>query len=269
MGKIIISESQYRKVKQNLIENAINKSLLNEQAYNLDAKKYSLKANDYTDVSNGEIKVLGNVTYVPTQRGNLTTKGEIEYKNSGSRKKTTINYICANNKFNIDGKYYDIVTNDSVLPGFKQLCESLKKKKDYYGIQQTGGAVKGYTQQNTYTLKSKDGKKTITIPKNTGYTAKTDQKGNQGATFKLGPTIFGWFGCNAKSFFVDKVLYFDEKGLLVNNLSKSVCGGSTSTVTKTKDVVDTQSKVVGTGTGSGSKGGNLASNINTEFSQFV
>ena len=32
MGKIIISESQYRKVKKALIEKAINTSLLNEQA---------------------------------------------------------------------------------------------------------------------------------------------------------------------------------------------------------------------------------------------
>jgi hypothetical protein len=226
MRKLILTERQYNNIKNVLIENAINKSLLNEESYTLDTKKYSLTTNDFTDVKGGEIKVIGGITYVPTQRGNLTAKGEIEYKNSGSRKKTTINFICANNKINTDGKYYDVLSNDTTLKGFQDLCKSLKNKKDFYGIQQTGGAVKGYTQQNTYTLKSKDGKKTITIPAKTGYTAKTDQKGNEGATFKLGPTIFGWFGCKSKSFFINKVLYIDEKGGLVNNLSKSVCGGS-------------------------------------------
>jgi hypothetical protein len=116
-------------------------------------------------------------------------------------------------KIHADGNYYDIhYLMILIYQGFEKLCKSLENKKDFYGIQQTGGAVKGYTQQNTYTLKSKDGKKTITIPAKTGYTAKTDQKGNEGATFKLGPTIFGWFGCKSKSFFVNKVLYIDEKG---------------------------------------------------------
>ena len=131
MGKIIISESQYKKVKSILIENAINESLLNEEAYTLDTKKYSLKTNDYTDVSGGEIKVIGGITYVPTQRGNLSAKGEIEYTNSGARKKTTINFICANNKINADGKYYDVNSSDSTFEGFKKLCETVKKVKKY------------------------------------------------------------------------------------------------------------------------------------------
>jgi hypothetical protein len=248
MGKIIISESQYRKVKSILIENAINESLLNEEAYTLDTKKYSLKTNDSTSARgtdvNDQLKVIGGATYTPTQRGNLSAKGEIEYINSGIRKKTTINFICANNKINADGKFYDVFSNNPTLEGFKKLCETLKKvKKDSYGIQQTGGAVKGYSQQNTYTLKSKDGKKTITIPKGTGYTAKKDQKGREGASFKLGPTIFGWFGCKSKSFFIDKVLYVDEKGALATNLSKAVCGASTvepqkEPKTKADNVVD-------------------------------
>ena len=270
MGKIIISERQYRKVRKNLIENAINKSLLNEEAYTLDTKKYSLTTNDLTNVKDGKIKVIGGITYVPTQRGNLTAKGDIEYIDSGVRKKTTINFICANNKINADGNYYDLWPSEPTLKGFQDLCKSLKNKKDFYGIQQTGGAVKGYTQQNTYTLKSKDGKKTITIPKNTGYTAKTDQKGNEGATFKLGPTIFGWFGCKTKSFFVNKVLYVDEKGALVNNLSKSVCGGSE--VLPPKDVSNDPSKKVigGGGSGSGSGSGSGTSQSQTyDFENYI
>jgi len=227
MGKIIITENQYKRFKSILIESVINESLLNEEAYTIDSKKYTLTTNDLTDVMGGLIKVIGGATYKPTQRGNLSAQGEIEYTNSGSRKKTTISFICANNKINADGKYYDVMRNDTTLAGFQKLCETTKKmKKDSYGVQQTGGAVKGYSQQNVYTLKSKDGKKSITIPAKTGYTAKKDSKGNEGATFRIGPTIFGWFGCKSKSFFIDKVLYVDEKGTLATNLSKAVCGTS-------------------------------------------
>jgi len=225
MGKIVLNEMQYNRLKNILIENAIDRSLLNEEAYTLDTKKFTLKTNDYTDVKSREIRIIGNVTYTPTQKGNLMANGEIEYEKSGNRKKTKVYYMCNNNKFKVENKFYEIPTNDSTLEGFTKLCETLKKnKKDFYGIQQTGGAVKGYIQQIDYTLKSKDGKKTITIPKRTGYTGKKDQKGNEGATFTLGPTSFGWFGCKSKNFFIDKVLYKDEKGALANNISSAICG---------------------------------------------
>ena len=150
MGKIILTETQYKRFKSILIENVINQTLLNEAAYTLDTKKYSLKTNDYSDVSGGKIKIIGGATYTPTQKGNLTAQGEVEYTQSGSRKKTTIIYVCANNKFYVDKDYYDILGNDTTLEGFETLCEKLKNKKDFYGIQQTGGAVKGYTQQQNY-----------------------------------------------------------------------------------------------------------------------
>ena len=219
--------------------------LLNEAAYAIDAKKYSLKTNDLTDVKGGEIKVIGGITYAPTQRGNLSAKGEIEYTNSGARKKTTISFICANNKINADGKYYDVLPSDTTFEGFRKLCETLKnKKKESYGVQQTlGKSVQGYTQANVYTLKSKDGKQSITIPAKTGYTLKKDKNGNVGATFRIGPTIFGWFGCKSKSFFINKVIYKDEKNFLADNISKAICGGSSSTTPETK----TQQQVVGTG----------------------
>jgi hypothetical protein len=235
-NKFILTEEESKRIlslhskKIQEERNTTSNSLLNEASYTLDTKKYTLTTNDYTDANrmengnNNPIKVIGGITYTPTQRGNLSAQGEIEYTNSGSRKKTTINFICANNKINADGQYYDVMRNDSTLAGFQKLCETTKKmKKDSYGIQQTGGAVKGYSQQNVYTLTSKDGKKTITIPKGTGYTAKKDSKGNEGATFRIGPTIFGWFGCKSKTFFIDKVLYIDEKGTLSNNISNAVC----------------------------------------------
>ena len=234
MGKIIISESQYMKVKQNLIEAAINESLLNEQTYKLDPKKYTLKTEQQTTAYNSERKegltVIGGITYVPTQRGNLTGKGEIEYANSGGFKKTTttITFMCKTAQIHADGEYYDVYDTDPNLKGLQELCKSLKNKRKSYGIQQTAGeGVKGYTQKYSYPLKSKDGNKTILIPAKTGYTAKKDQDGNEGATFKLDVASFGWFGCKSKSFYIDKVLYVDEKGWLTNNLSKSVCSAST------------------------------------------
>ena len=227
MGKIIISESQYKKVKSILIESAINESLLNEETY-------KLKTNQQTTAYNSERKegltVSGGITYVPTQRGNLTGKGEIEYANSGGFKKTTttINFMCKTDQIHADGEYYDVYDTDHNLKGLQELCKSLKNKRKSYGVQQTPGEkVIGYTQQKTYILKSKDGNKSKTIPAKTGYTAKTDKKGNQGATFKLGPISFGWFDCKSKSFYIDKVLYADEKEWLTNNLSNSVCSAST------------------------------------------
>jgi hypothetical protein len=235
-NKFILTEEESKRIlslhskKIQEERNTISNSLLNEASYTLDTKKYTLTTNDYTDANRMEngnynpIKVIGGITYTPTQKGNLTAQGEIEYKNSGVRKKTKINFICANKKFYADVNYYETYTNDDNLEGFIKLCETLKKtKKGAYAIQQTGGAVKGYTQQTSYTLKTKDGSKTITIPKDTGYTAKTDQKGNEGATFKLGPTINGWFGCKSKTFIINKVLYIDEKGTLSNNISNAVC----------------------------------------------
>jgi uncharacterized membrane protein YgcG len=269
MGKIILTETQYKRFKSILIENVINQTLLNEAAYTLDTKKYSLKTNDYSDVSGGKIKIIGGATYTPTQKGNLTAQGEVEYTQSGSRKKTTIIYVCANNKFYVDKDYYDILGNDTTLEGFEKLCETLKKtKKDSYGIQQTGGAVKGYSQQNNYILKSKDGSKTITIPKGTGYTGKKDQKGNDGATFKLGPVSFGWFGCKSKTFFIDKVLYKDEKGFLANNISNAVCGGSSQLKTADQSYEGgggsgSVSKL-GSGSGSASSGGG-----SSEYSEYI
>jgi len=85
MGKIILTETQYKRFKSILIENVINQTLLNEAAYTLDTKKYSLKTNDYSDVSGGKIKIIGGATYTPTQKGNLTAQGEVEYTQSGSR----------------------------------------------------------------------------------------------------------------------------------------------------------------------------------------
>jgi hypothetical protein len=224
MGKIVLNETQYNRLKNILIENAIDRSLLNEEAYTLDTKKYTLKTNNFTNVKNREITIIGNATYTPTQKGNLMANGEIEYAKSKHRKPTKVYYMCNNEKFKIENNFYEILTNDPTYKGFKELCETLKKsKKDYYGIEKKGGSVKGYIQQSEYTLKSKDDK-TITIPKNTGYTGKKDKKGNEGATFKLGPVSFGWFGCKSKNFIIDKVLYKDEKGVLANNISKAICG---------------------------------------------
>jgi hypothetical protein len=138
-----------------------------------------------------------------------------------------------------------VLPSDSTFEGFRKLCETLKKKtKGNYGVQQTlGKSVQGYTQANVYTLKSKDGKQKITIPAKTGYTLKKDKNGNVGATFRIGPTIFGWFGCKSKSFFINKVIYKDEKNFLADNISKAICGGSSSTTPET----ETQQPGVGTG----------------------
>lgn len=225
--------------------------ILNEQeAYKIDKNALTLTLNNKVEVQNREVELIGGLTFKPTQKGNLGAYGEVEFTQSGQRKKTSIFYICPNNKLYVDKKYYDILRIDSSREGFQSLCETLKKKrKGSYGVEQSPGkSVQGYTQANNYTLKSKDGKKTITIPAKTGYTSKKDKKGNDGATFKLGPTIFGWFGCKSKSFFIDKVIYKDEKNFLADAISKALCGASSSTQAPPSSPQVKQSSVTPKGT---------------------
>jgi hypothetical protein len=225
--------------------------ILNEQeAYKIDKNALTLTLNNKVEVQNREVELIGGLTFKPTQKGNLGAYGEVEFTQSGQRKKTSIFYICPNKKLYVDQKYYDILGSDSSRVGFQSLCETLKKKrKGSYGVEQSPGkSVQGYTQANNYTLKSKDGQKTITIPAKTGYTSKKDKKGNAGATFKLGPTIFGWFGCKSKSFFIDKVIYKDEKNFLADAISKALCGASSSTQAPTDSPQVKQSSVTPKGT---------------------
>ena len=225
--------------------------ILNEQeAYKIDKNALTLTLNNKVQVQNREVELIGGLTFKPTQKGNLGAYGEVEFTQSGQRKKTSIFYICPNKKLYVDQKYYDILGSDSSRVGFQSLCETLKKKrKGSYGVEQSPGkSVQGYTQANNYTLKSKDGQKTITIPAKTGYTSKKDKKGNAGATFKLGPTIFGWFGCKSKSFFIDKVIYKDEKNFLADAISKALCGASSSTPAPTDSPQVKQSSVTPKGT---------------------
>lgn len=237
-----IHESATKKQYLNVLLSEENKEFINENEkyYTLNKNNLTLTLKNKVQTSDRKVEVIGGTTFKPTQKGNLGAYGEVEFTGSGQRKKTSIFYICSNKKLYIDKDYYNILPSDSSRDGFIELCETLKKKKkDSYGVQQTPGkAVQGYTQGNNYTLKSKDGAKTITIPAKTGYTAKKDKKGNDGATFKLGPTIFGWFGCKSKSFFINKVIYKDEKNFLANNISKALCG--TSSVTPPAS--DSQSK---------------------------
>lgn len=239
----------------NIHESATKNQYLNvilneEEAYKIDKNALTLTLNNKVEVQNREVELIGGLTFKPTQKGNLGAYGEVEFTQSGQRKKTSIFYICPNKKLYVDQKYYDILGSDSSRVGFQSLCETLKKKrKGSYGVEQSPGkSVQGYTQANNYTLKSKDGKKTITIPAKTGYTFKKDKKGNAGATFKLGPTIFGWFGCKSKSFFIDKVIYKDEKNFLADAISKALCGASSSTQAPTDSPQVKQSTVTPKGT---------------------
>ncbi len=225
-----IHESATKNQYLNVLLNEEDKELISENsdAYTIDKNNLILKTNKKTQVLNGNFVVLGGITFKPTQKGNLGGYGEIEFTDTGERKKTSIYYICSNKKLYVDKQYWSIYTGSWTRDGFIELCDTLKKKKkSSYGVEQTPGkSVQGYTQAKNYTLKSKDGKQSITIPAKTGYTFKKDKKGNPGATFKLGPTIFGWFGCKSKNFFINNVLYKDEKAFLANNISNAVCGTS-------------------------------------------
>jgi hypothetical protein len=272
MGKIIISESQYRKVKQNLIENAINKSLLNEQSgdfsYTVQSAEVFFENAENSD--NPELKIFKGAKFVPDNKGNLVATTKFQFVNSASGEvtmgpatndepydennklyttKDKVYYYCSKGKFKVPTKsQYEYFAEDSPAPELvkelSKLCQKAKTQKSSYGAEAVGGG-KSYSQQNNYTLKSDKGT-TLTIPKGTGYAFKD---GKNGASFRLPGNKFGWFSCPSKTFLVDKVTYKDANGALANNIVKNICTSGSSQPKQT---------IVGgggSGSGPGSGGG--------------
>lgn len=234
MGKIILSERQYSRLKNIIIESALEQTLVNEQK-----ETYTLKVDEFLQTRDGKFKVIGGTEYKPTIKGNLSTQTEVEDLVSGQRKKTKVTFVCSSNKLYIDNKFYDIY-RDKNQTKLEELCKKIKTmKKDAYGAESVGGGS-SYTQKNNYKLKSKDGK-TIEIPKGTGYSAKPDKNG---AAFKIGPTIYGWFGCESNVFIIDKVKYKDESGVLAKNISSVLCKKTTKPEVKTDKSVTPVSTTV-------------------------
>lgn len=251
MGKIILNETQYSRIKNILIENAINKSLLNEQTDNFSYTVKSEKVAFENAVDSGlpELMIYKGAKFAPDNKGNVVAKtsfnfadtlsGDIAYSpdqdlgfagNDEEVKRYTyqdnVIYVCGKGKFKAPSRSkFEYFAEDSPAPELakelNKLCQKAKSQKSSYGAESVGGG-KSYSQKFNYVLKSDKGT-SLTIPKGTGYSSKESKNG---ASFRLPGNKFGWFGCLSKIFQVDGVKYKDEKGALANNISKAICGST-------------------------------------------
>lgn len=280
MGKLIITENQYNKLKDLIIEGAINESLLNEQIDNFSYTVHSGKVS-FENVENSnlpELQIYKGAKFVSDGKGNLitTTKfnfgdtqsGDIAYSPDSAvgfvdsdedipryTYQDKVIYSCKKGKFTAPSRSkYQYFAEDSPAPELVgelgKLCQRAKSQKDPskgFGAEAVGGGS-GYTQKYDQNVKNDKGE-VIKIPKNTGYVSKN---GGTGASFRVG-NQYGWFDCKAKNFIINKVRYANS--VLADHIGKSLCQG---TVTPTPSVGGGGSPSVG-----GSKVGGWKPNAQT------
>ena len=250
MGKIVLNETQYNRLKNILIENAIDRSLLNEQTddFSYTIPQEYVRFTNANDITANYLKIFKGAKFIPDSKGNLVAKTKIQFTTvidgivqssyndsddaDDAREQklytydTNLKYNCKEGKMITDkapGQKYYADTNDSknVVEKLNGLCRKSKSQKSSYGAESVGGG-KSYSQKKNYVLKSDKGT-SLKIPEGTGYSFK---EGKNGASFRLPGNKFGWFGCLSKTFQVDGVKYKDEKGALANNISKAICGST-------------------------------------------
>jgi len=282
MGNIILTENQYSRIKNILIENAIDKSLLNEQTDNFSytiPQEY-VRFTNANDITANYLKIFKGAKFIPDSKGNLVAKTKIQFTtvidgivqssyNDGDDADdakeqklytydTNLKYNCKEGKMITDkapGQKYYADTNDSknVVEKLNGLCRKPKSQKRNIGTEAVGGGL-GYTQKYDQPITSQDGTK-MTIPKGTGFVPKKD---GTGASFKLG-NDFGWFDCNTKNFVINKVKYTSDT--LSKTLSAKLCKSETPAP-----------NVVGGGGGTntpGSKGGGSSTALPPDIDLYI
>jgi hypothetical protein len=265
MGKIILTETQYKRFKNILVDSVINEGFINESSKtNQHSNTLIFEENNPQILSEGEFvttqfnklykggKLLfglaKGVKFKPSEKlvGYAIAKPNNIYDAVGIgewsiKPGEQVTYNCSSGKFSIGGsnsKNYNSsgLYNTDLSEALKKVCaESMSRnivqpKQDDQAnkpeASQQKTPEKVYTMvRGTYNVKSDDGE-TYTIPDGTRYVYNADKKG---ASFKLDKNKFGWFGCQSKIFLVDNVKYKDAKGYLANNIVKAICGGEPET----------------------------------------
>jgi hypothetical protein len=235
MGNIILTENQYSRIKNFLVESEITKSFLLEQNVTIDNKtgfvtltkdlKFKAKGGDGKEK---DIEIVGNNTKLyPTTKGNVGGEVLLKITNAGFptpyvNNKTKVYFMCKTGELMNGREKYKITDNKMV----SEICKSVQIKKNLsttFGTEAVGGGL-GYTQKFNQPITSQDGTK-MTIPKGTGFVPKKD---GTGASFKLG-NDFGWFDCKTKNFVINKVKYTSDT--LSKTLSAKLCKSETPTPT--------------------------------------
>lgn len=258
MRKIIISESQYSKIKNILIENAISEQSQEKVDYTklgIDPKNGTLTLSKDIELENAQasgrnelkmfkgaiFKVGSNFgsTGILVSNTNYQMVGSSFGRQVSGTKKGAIHYYCKTGKFNIPGEkdtYYNENFFD-IKKSFNAMCGLAKNPQ--VSSQGKGGLV--YNSKNLAQLVGvKDKNKVFTIPANTAFTFNPSKNVVEfKSNFKD-----GLYDCKTATFIIEKVGYGSK--FLGDVLSKNLCktsvekqknnlGGSTSKVRQTAD----------------------------------
>ena len=271
----MISENQYNKIKNLLIEKAINEQNQGDEdlkSYGIDVKNGTLTLNQDFTAENAqgsgrsELKLFKGAVFKPGQNfastkilvSNTKTKKVSDNFgfNEGEPKKTIVHYYCTKGKFNIPGDN-DTYWNEnfpSLKNSFKKMCELAKNP------QVSSQVKKGLTTYNSekaqVLIGKKDNTKKITIPANTGFSPNTS---GSGVWFKVNYQN-GWFDCKTSTFTVNKVSYTSK--YLGETLSKKLCK-------TTGEVVTDKPNVDGGGGSGGSKLSSSSSELIADFQNYI
>ena len=250
MGKIIISESQYRKVKTVLIERAISEQTTMSSGQNtvqntgqnsdvdykslgIDTKNGTLTLQNTFEAENAqgstrdELKLFKGAVFKIGQnfasKGILVSNTNIQMVGSlgggagSAPRKSTVHYYCKAGKFNIPGLPDTYFNEDfvNVKTAFREMCKLAKTPQV---------SSQGNVGQTTYNSKNlnqlvgkKDNTKKMTIPANTAFSF---NEGKNGVGFKVNYQN-GWFDCKTSTFIINKVEYTSKN--LGETLSKNLC----------------------------------------------
>lgn len=234
MRKIIISESQYSKIKNILIENAISEQSQEKVDYTklgIDPKNGTLtlssdlRFENAQDQMRNELKMFKGAVFKAGSNFGSTgilvskTNYQMVKTRSGGQasgtKKGDIHYYCKTGKFNISGEK-DTYFNEAGFfkKSFNAMCSLAKNPQ--VSSQGKGGLV--YNSKNPAQLIGvKDNKKVFTIPANTAFTFNPSKNVVEfKSNFKD-----GLYDCKTATFIIEKVGYGSK--FLAEMLSKNLC----------------------------------------------
>lgn len=238
MGKLILTERQYGKLKNLIIESEITKSFLIEQNFSIDRKLLMEKSYAITlkkrGGNNNDLPAKDTIIKLKEKNYNADlVEFEADFKSGESWEvsfdcktpdiMTLSGFQVGGTEYRVDEKFKNLV---------KWYCKGKPKKeqKDPEKINQGGGGEgdkKTYTQIYDQTVKYKSVVNNqmvdLKIPKNTIYTS-IPEKNGVSFSFKIQEKpIYGWFGCKSKKFIINKSPATDEKQDLTKKLFDKLC----------------------------------------------
>jgi hypothetical protein len=251
MGKIIITENQYTKIKNFLIEGEISKSFITEEAdykdLGINPQNGTLTVQNTFSAENAqasgrdELKLFKGAVFKVGQNfssnGILVANTKIQMVGTiaggagSAPRQSQVHYYCKTGKFNIPGtpdSYYvekNTVENIATLGAFTALCKLGKNPQA--STQSTAGQTTYNSKNPAQLLGKKDQTKKMTIPANTAFSYNSAKNG---IGFKVNYQN-GWFDCKSSTFVINSVQYTSK--FLADALSKNLC--KTSTVEPQKE----------------------------------